>query len=41
MLTLHLHEEGFFPICWAETATPGTTYVRPGARGVLRAFVLA
>jgi hypothetical protein len=41
MLTLHLHKEGFFPIRWAETATPGTTYVRPGAKGVLRAFVLA
>lgn len=41
MLTLHLHKEGFFPIHWAETATPGTTYVRPSAKGVLRAFVPA
>lgn len=39
MLTSFLHKEGFFPIRWTETATPGTTYVRPGAKGVLRVFV--
>lgn len=41
MLTLHLHNAGFFPIRWTETAVPGTTYVRPGAKGVLRVFVSA
>ena len=42
MLRQHLHTAGFFPICWAPAepaAMPGTTYVRPTARGVLRVFV--
>ena len=41
MLTVHLHREGFFPIKWTDTATPGTTYVRPTAKGVVRVFVPA
>jgi len=41
MLNLHLHQAGFFPISWAGTAAPGTMYVRPSAKGVLRAFVPA
>jgi hypothetical protein len=41
MLTVHLHKEGFFPISWADTTTPGTTYVRPTAKGVVRVFVPA
>lgn len=40
MLSQHLNEAGYFPILWAP-AEPGTTYVRPGARGVLRVFVPA
>lgn len=42
MLRQHLHAAGFFPICWAPAepaAAPGTTYVRPTAKGVLRVFV--
>ena len=41
MLTTHLHREGFFPIQWADAATPGTTYVRPTPKGVVRVFVPA
>lgn len=40
MLVEHLNQAGFFPIQWA-AAEPGTTYVRPGAQGVLRVFVPA
>jgi len=40
MLWQQLNEAGYFPILWAPTE-PGTTYVRPGARGVLRVFVPA
>lgn len=40
MLSLQLDRAGFFPIQWAP-AEPGTTYVRPGAQGVLRVFVPA
>jgi hypothetical protein len=41
MLFQQLHTAGFFPISWSpsEGATPGTTYVRPTALGVLRVFV--
>ena len=40
MLSQQLNEAGYFPILWAP-AELGTTYVRPGARGVLRVFVPA
>ena len=40
MLALLLDKAGFFPITWL-SAVPGTTYVRPGAQGVLRVFVAA
>jgi hypothetical protein len=40
MLRSHLHRAGFFPIQWAP-ATPGTTFVRPTAKGVLRVFLPA
>ena len=39
MLHQQLHPAGFFPIHWAPT--PGTTYVRPSARGVVRVFMSA
>ena len=44
MLSSHLHTAGFFPISWAPAgpaAAPGTTYVRPTAKGILRVFVPA
>ena len=43
MILQHLHMAGFFPIRWAPAgaAVPGTTYVRPSAKGVLRVFVPA
>lgn len=44
MLTLHLHDAGFFPIQWLPTAAnsvPGRTFVRPSAKGMLRVFVPA
>jgi hypothetical protein len=44
MLRSHLHRAGFFPIQWAPAApgeVPGTTFVRPTAKGVLRVFVPA
>lgn len=40
MLSQQLHKAGFFPIQWAPTR-PGTTYVRPSARGLVRVFVAA
>ena len=40
MLIQHLDRAGFFAIQWVP-AEPGTTYVRPGARGVVRVFVPA
>jgi hypothetical protein len=44
MLRSHLHRAGFFPIQWAPATpdtVPGTTFVRPTAKGVLRVFVPA
>ena len=44
MLTQHLHNAGFFAIHWVPAApgsAPGTTYMRPSAKGVLRLFVPA
>jgi hypothetical protein len=44
MLRSHLHRAGFFPIQWGPAipgGVPGTTFVRPTAKGVLRVFVPA
>lgn len=44
MLENQLVEAGFYPISWPDTAeqpTSGTTYVRPGRRGLVRVFLCA
>ncbi|GAB3858000.1 hypothetical protein GCM10028822_32600 [Hymenobacter terrigena] len=41
MLSFLLTQAGFFSISWTpiEGTTPGLTYVRPSAKGIVRAFV--
>ncbi|KAA9327574.1 hypothetical protein F0P96_16465 [Hymenobacter busanensis] len=41
MLDVQLADAGFFPISWPEAPDqlPGTTYVRPGRRELVRVFL--